>query len=165
MNTKVSLFITLALVAAATVACGLAPTPHATPTSTPTPASRSPLPTPGPAPDRYDGVWTGITSQGKAIEVTVEQNVVTEIGFGAVVTGSGWEATTQQSHPVSAPIADGQFRIHLDDRRYSGWEFEATGVFGDGRLEGALVVVHEHPQGFGTGMAGVTFAATREREV
>jgi hypothetical protein len=112
-----------------TVACQLgAPATLGMPTttvrSTPTDSG---LPTPTPAhtrttgPARYDGLWTGTTSQGRPIAVQVAGSKIVSAIFEIRLEGQGWHAETTQSHPVVGTIADDHFSLTLPRPRGRGF--------------------------------------------
>lgn len=68
--------------------------------------------------------------------------------------------TTTQSHPVVGTIADGHFVVDFTD--YEMWEFHLTGGFVGDRLAGTLIVLLDHPQGFGLAVGEASYVATRE---
>jgi len=105
------------------------PTPTSTPTRTPTPKpTATPTSTPKPT---LDGVWTGTTSQEKAISFRVVDNTVESLEIGYNVEGANCTVGTETKFGpgLSGLITENKFSLEIPG--LSGQKYTITGSFND----------------------------------
>lgn len=164
---KYKSLIVLVVVLVFSLACGVTSTPSPTeasvidnspsPTNPPTVVPPSAAGTPVPEDPSHRCV--GSTAQGYPITVTVTVTdvvAVTQVQFGILMVGSGWQAETTRLYQPAAPVRDGRFAFGATQ---PGWETEFDGMFDGQSLEGTLWVSHTHPQGFGTAVVETPYSA------
>ncbi len=124
MNQRNAIFLLL-IVSVLILACGsgqfLGPTvtPIASATTTHTatpPPTETPTVAPTPTPIRYDGQWSGTTSQDMKILFKVVDNGITEISFKAKLAGTGCTSEVETTSTFSKPllVEDGAFTTDSD---------------------------------------------------
>jgi hypothetical protein len=109
---------------------------------------------------RYNGTWSGTTSQGRPFSFVVTNNFVTSVAFGFTITGTGGctldDATT---HMPNTPVSGNQMLIgRLNDPP----TFAGSGTFDTGTTASGYVYVTTALSSPCVGSSGFTWTATRQ---
>ena len=109
------------------------------------------------------GVWTGTTSDGESLELTVEELGVTRVAFGWVLPCPGEIGATSVFSPDPQPIV--RRKLTFSDELGMSVDFTLVATFDSNSTASGTLQIYTHASGqFCDGMSTVTWNAAFSRE-